>query len=605
MTKLCIPSVEKLFEALELLCAPFVSTWMRPRIVTPLGLRLPPLALDIYHERHDLRKAFDLAARKGRQQFSLWLMFHGFPEMDFIVDNRSRAALSAWQRPWPKLATLGLTPITWLMREAAKREGITTKELQDRAGQMRLLRWYFLTAMAKYNWSALLTDAHAAALMTVDDNGAPVILNWLWEEEPDVRARFGGPTDPALREWLKHNGANRWRVLCDPRIGLATLGRQSADVTLPFGVNLVGYPRGRFGIGEDVRMAAQALAAVGVPFTIRDIGPHSNITVEDASFNSHVSDRMPFRFTIFCTTGMDMIYAVNLLGPRALEGQVVIGFWPWELPEFPDFWRHAYSYVDEVWASSRYTHDAYVRSATVPVRHMPMAVTFEATADLRRGDFGLPADRFLFLFAYDALSYDQRKNPKACLTAFDRAFPRGDEPVGLVIKGLRADGSEAWRLLKQRAARDPRLFLVESLLERGEMLDLYRACDCFLSLHRAEGFGRNIAECMGLGLPVIVTAHSGNMDFTRSDTAALVPVRLRQLAAGDYPYGTGQIWAEPDADAAAALMRRIVEDDVWREQIATTGQRRIVALYSPETVGRRFIEALSSMESSMSQSGYG
>lgn len=283
------------------------------------------------------------------------------------------------------------------------------------------------------------------------------------------------------------------------------------------------------------------------------------------------------------------------MGSGIIDRRRTIGFWPWELPEWPDFLRHAYNGMDEIWASSRYTWNAFARSSPVPVQHMPMVVTFDETDGLTRAGFGLPDDRFLFAFAYDGLSHSARKNPEACLVAFDRAFPLGSEPVGLVIKGLRTKGSVAWDRLEARAQTDDRIFLVTDSLPRAQLLDLYRAIDCFVSLHRAEGFGRNIAECMGLGKPVIVTAHSGNMDFTVHDTAALVPVKLRPLASGDYPYGDGQFWAEPDVDAAAAYLRRMATDAVWRNDLAKCGADKIRRDYCAEAVGRVWAKALTNL----------
>jgi hypothetical protein len=40
-------------------------------------------------------------------------------------------------------------------------------------------------------------------------------------------------------------------------------------------------------------------------------------------------------------------------------------------------YHHAYDLVDEVWASSRFTYEAFVKSSPKPVRHMPMAVAGE------------------------------------------------------------------------------------------------------------------------------------------------------------------------------------------------------------------------------------
>ena len=564
---------------------------------SPPSLEMAEIVRLLWAERPDLQAAFDLDRKEDHHNIALWFLFHGLRETGAIVDRSTFLAYLPWLAAGPPVPQFGPLPMSWLMREAALRAGFAPSDLSECAGQDRVLQWYFLEAMQHYDWVSLLTPQQATALTATDtDDGAPLIARWIWAGEETAQARFSGPADPQFLAWLNERGGTRWPVLAHPGIGLAHGLRPPPDPKRPFGVNLVGHPRGRFGIGEDVRMAAKALLAADVPFIIRDIAEDSPVGAEDRSVDHLVADDLPYRFTVFCTTGMDTVRAANLLGKHAFDGQFLIGFWPWELPEFPEIWRRAYTLVDEVWASTHYTRDAYLRSSPVPVRRMPMVVGCDDTEGLTRSDFALPDDRFLFVFAYDAFSFSARKNPDACLEAFDRAFPRGDEPVGLVIKGIRATGSPAWDALERRAAQDPRLFLIDTSLGRGGLLDLYRACDCFVSLHRAEGFGRNIAECMMLGLPVIVTAHSGNLDFTQWDTAALVPARLRQVAAGDYPFGAGQIWADPDIDAAGALMRRMVEDRPWRQSLAAAGQQRVTTLYSATAVGQQWIETLDLLE---------
>jgi hypothetical protein len=590
-----------------------VSFWL----YTPPGLRLPAIAVELWNERPDLQAAFNLATIAGRQGLSRWFIFHAFGEIGLIADNKTRAALQPWHSPWPGLSNLAAMPISWLMRAAGRREGFTAAQLHTIAGQQRLVSWYARVGIMKYGWISSVPNAQVEIMAELSEEGDyPRIFGWLWDDEPDVRARFNGPNDPALREWLFAHGGARWPVLTDPRLALAR-GDQKlpwtaysryipvvdrvnkpsnkwllpAKPNLPFGVNLIGHARGRLGIGEDVRMAVRALDAAKIPFSLRDVAVGSNVEVDD-EISHLISSEMPYKITMFCTTGMEMVRAIGKMGQYKQEGRTVIGFWPWELPEFPALWHHAYAHVDEVWASSRYSHDAYARSAPVPVRHMPMAVCVNESAGKRRVDFGLPEKDFLYVYAYDALSRDSRKNPEACLLAFDRAFPRGDEPVGLVIKAHRGSESPAWQALRNRAAQDKRLFLIDESLPRGALLDLYRACDCFVSLHRAEGFGRNIAECMALGRPVIVTAHSGNMDFTRWDSAALVPVKLHEVSRGEYPYAARQIWAEPDIDAASWQMLRIKEDHVWRAKLIDVACARIENDYSPQHVGQVWATAL-------------
>ena len=132
------------------------------------------------------------------------------------------------------------------------------------------------------------------------------------------------------------------------------------------------------------------------------------------------------------------------------------------------------------------------------------------------------------------------------------------------------------------ARRDARIHIIERTLPRAELLALYKACDCFLSLHRAEGFGRGIVEALQLGMHVIATGYSGNVDFCRAPYADLVRYRLVKVKKGQYPYSEAQVWAEADVDHAAELMRNTVTQN--RKRAATTDWRE----FSAAVVGRRY-----------------
>ncbi len=559
----------------------------------PPNLRLPPRAILLWENRPDLKANFDLRTVSGRRALIRWFLFHGCRESYLQPDVEESLLLAPLHTPYPGVANLAALPITWLMFEIIRREDSRDFNLHTLEGQNHFLSWFFRKGLEKYALLHLLT-AEQAAVILEGDGGSSRLLIWLWEAEPELHAHFYGPDDPQLLDWLRENGGALCYLLAHPLIGLATTRRRPFDPTLPFGVNLIGHARERLGVSEDIRMAALALASADVPFVIRNLSA-GDLGPQDTSVDMHLSDAFPYAITMFCTTGIETMRAIASMGNEMLDRRRTIGFWPWELPQWPDYLYHAYENMDEIWASSRYTWDAFVRSSPMPVKQMPMAVVFDETEGLTRADFGLPEDCFLFAFAYDGLSYSTRKNPEACLTAFDRAFPLGNEPVGLVIKGIRTQGSSAWALLEARAKVDKRLFLITESLPRPRLLDLYRVIDCFVSLHRAEGFGRNIAECMGLGKPVIVTAHSGNMDFTTHDTAALVKVDLRPLADGDYPYGAGQMWGEPDVDVAAAKMRRMITDFEWREHLARQGAEKIRQNYDIRIVGQLWAQALESL----------
>ena len=108
-----------------------------------------------------------------------------------------------------------------------------------------------------------------------------------------------------------------------------------------------------------------------------------------------------------------------------------------------------------------------------------------------------------------------------------------------------------------------------------------------LSLHRAEGFGRIIAESLLLGLDVIATNYSGNVDFCQGMNFHPVNYDLRPLPKGSYPYSNGQNWAEPSVDHAAELLLKIHQQQP--EHIGTKNNLKVYQeKLSIDSVGRNY-----------------
>ena len=77
---------------------------------------------------------------------------------------------------------------------------------------------------------------------------------------------------------------------------------------------------------------------------------------------------------------------------------------------------------------------------------------------------------------------------------------------------------------------------------------------CYVSPHRSEGFGRNIAESMFLGTPTIVSNYSGNLDFCNNDTSYLIDGKLIKINKGEYPLSDNCSWFDPDINHLKLLM---------------------------------------------------
>jgi len=360
------------------------------------------------------------------------------------------------------------------------------------------------------------------------------------------------------------------------------------------GVLLVGHPYGVLGVGEYLRASAAALAAADVPFHIRnafDWGEHLRDKHTEFDLWDRLTSGRPHGVNVFHINADEMADARRHLGTAFLAGRYNIACWHWELSRFPEAWLPALQGVDELWASSRFIQHALAEKAPVPVVWMPHPMDVRGGAGLERCDLALPERTYLFLTSFDFTSFVTRKNPLGVVRAFRTAFPleRGEQ-VGLVIKtnGAAERPDDASAFLASPELKDLRIVVIDQMLDRRRLIGLFEQCDCFVSLHRSEGFGRGIAEAMLLGKPVIATGYSGNMDFTNPLDACIVDYQLVPVGPHEYPHATGQHWADPDLEQAAWYMRRLVSDPAWGAALADRGRELVEAQHGLLPVGQRY-----------------
>jgi glycosyltransferase involved in cell wall biosynthesis len=94
--------------------------------------------------------------------------------------------------------------------------------------------------------------------------------------------------------------------------------------------------------------------------------------------------------------------------------------------------------------------------------------------------------------------------------AFGDAFPRGDEPVKLIIIGVGPGEAD----LRRSATSDPRIAVISA---QGEIARCYRAFDIYVSAARFEPFGLTILEAMDANCPMIVTKTDGPREFLKDE----------------------------------------------------------------------------------------
>ncbi|GAA5264547.1 hypothetical protein ACOSOMT5_P0971 [Acidiphilium sp. MT5] len=414
----------------------------------------------------------------------------------------------------------------------------------------------------------------------------PRYLRELFKLRPDVGANFRDGHDRSnLIEWLRLNGKEQLGI--DERL-LVRLGLIGPPRNV-IGVNYVGYLTAHLGIGEAARGMIEALTMAGIPVSILDISEMSNSPRGDYGIVSRFtsSETKLYPITILHVNADQLPYVMPKL-PLGIQSTLKIGVWAWETSDFPEKWCDRFGLLDEVWVATRFMADAVSRKSTIPVFTVPYVFGWKSVECDREWlqsklvDIG--SDEFIFLFQFDAFSVPFRKNPHAVIRAFIEAF-RPDVPVRLLIKTL--NGVDNATLISELEALGSgrRVTIWDAPLSNNDRFKLLASVDCFVSLHRAEGFGMSIAEAMALKKPVLVTNWSGIADLLSTKVAALVDYTLKPLKQDYGPYEKGTLWAEVIIEDAAEKMRRIFEDTQYRNNIGKSAADFILNNLSPATVG--------------------
>ena len=370
----------------------------------------------------------------------------------------------------------------------------------------------------------------------------------------------------------------------------------SIDEQLAKGVNIIGPVTLKTGIGEHLRLVAQAFRDQEINLSINnyDVGAlHNN---DDLTLNEFVRDNNIYNTNVFCLMSDKLLEFAQKENVKLFKGRYNIHYGAWELPNYPDQWLHLMNLVDEVWAISKFMQESISEKSSVPVIHRPLPVEFVVPIKFKRKYYNLPQDRFLFIFSFDMASSIYRKNPFAVIEAFKKSFKKGNKDVGLVIKVNKTESvkqqREEFKKLSLLVKDYSNVFFIDRILAREEMLGLINVCNAYVSLHRSEGFGLGMAEAMKMGKPVIATNYSGNTDFMNKNNSFLVDYILVPVKKGEYIYGEGQVWAEPDIEHAAYYMRKLFEDREHASSLGVAAKKHIDENYNFKVIGEKYKKRL-------------
>ncbi len=399
---------------------------------------------------------------------------------------------------------------------------------------------------------------------------------------PDVAQALGNDPAEAKHHWI-HHGRFEGRVGTGIAPYRSWRVRPEALLAKPFGIDVFGPFAATSGLGTAARGLLRAIQSMGIatelhPFDVSRGAPR--ITPAERA-------RAPrFRCNLLLANA-DQIALLTALYPSGhFDDAYNIAVWAWELAAFRPDWYMSFAPIDEVWTNSAFEMDSIGAIAPVPVHkiRLPVEVT-PADAGQGRALFGIPDDRLVFLVAFDVGSTSARKNPGMVIDAFREAFP-GDENVFMVIKFHSTSVEPAITRQLTRALRGAENVLVMAdMLSEQDMSLLRAACDVFVSAHRSEGFGLNIAEFMALGKPVIATNYSGNREFFDESVGFPVDYRLTEVDVQAGPYMPHYVWADPAKASLIEQFRCVYEDQPGAWARGGHAARRMREQFSAVQIG--------------------
>jgi len=346
------------------------------------------------------------------------------------------------------------------------------------------------------------------------------------------------------------------------------------------GFNLIGYATSPLGLGEDLRSFASMLDYLKIPFSVIDLPTESQRQVKVSW--KHLSER-DFDTSIFFMSAGTCLRLAELHPALFSQPKMKLGYFLWELPDFPNKLRKALDLVDHIWCPTKFVQGAFFNKAKKLTLSIPLPVIkHKPSKDDFRALLEIPEDAFVSLFIFDIHSTLNRKNPQAVIQTFLQAA-EDDSDHYLILKINRSAG-----MLQNRhkwLPTHPRVKYITEHLNPNQLAALYKSANCYLSLHRSEGFGRTLVEALQHGLTVVSSHFSGPADFLNTANSLPVKWKRKEVKKGDYPDCDASWWGDP-----------LIEDAVLQLQKARAikpGSRKLKT--QAKQTGEQFtVEALAS-----------
>lgn len=364
-------------------------------------------------------------------------------------------------------------------------------------------------------------------------------------------------------------------------------------------IKYCGTARDYSGYGEAVRHDIAALVSAGVNLTTQV--PHYTMEISDFGRLGDLAGQFE---------GKELDYKIKILhvtpnvyGQFFEQGKYHIGRVFWETDKLPADFAVKVEMCDEIWTGSEFNAEAIRKAGvTKPIYIIPEAIDIYVPEI--RPYIITNQDEYKF---YSVFEWTERKNPKALLRAYWKAFENSpDAKVSLTLKTY-VDNftkekagevlAEATRLKRELGLKYyAPVFFYTKLMDRHQVYRFHKSFDCFVSAHRGEGWGIPQMEAALMRHPVISTNLGGIHEYFHNDIdAKLIPfdmVRLTGNSRNQQWYTQDQNWGQVNEEELTKAIRWAFDNQEDAKAMGIKGGLLVEKLFSFDAVGNQMVKRL-------------
>jgi len=559
----------------------------------------------VWLSRSDLREAFNFNSIEGKSNFLQWWNKYGILEFSILLNNIEK--IFGYEILFDKtsfLSNLHITVKTLISTKLLLNNNLNPFSSTNTELAHRLLELYTKSCFDNskfYNSNDLFKNIEGI------ENKIELLQILIFYARPDLIELYQSYNSEDYKNWWIDYGIKLHNLIINClQIGECDFYKrdqflftyQNRFLKLPSSfkyptittlsknkVNLIGIPHSSKGVSEDFRFLSKGIKKLDldvneIPFPERFAAINH---MDEYEYLPHFSGAV----NIFVQSPFFTVEFFVKNGYAPFLGHKNFAFWQWEFDSITPQIKLLPPVLSEIWTISKFIADGIKPNFDIPVLVAPQTVSIDDSLNINIDKFIKPSEKFYFMFAFDGESYFERKNPLAVIKAFKIAFPLGlNENVGLIIK-FHSLSLLSVKALIDQIDSDSRISLIDEDLDRPTFISIMKRINCFVSLHRAEGFGRLLAEAMLLNKPVIASNYSGNLDYMDHNNSYLVKGEIIPVKSGEYhaiDVNSNANWFQPDIQDAAECMRQCFNDVEGREKKSSAGFETINQKYNSSKI---------------------